>query len=66
MLELLYSSGPRRLELISMKLYDLSLDRGLMLIREGKGKKERYVPISERAAIWIEKYIREARRTGSG
>jgi integrase/recombinase XerD len=61
MLELLYSSGPRRLELISLKLPDLSLDRGLMFIREGKGKRDRYVPITERAATWTEKYIREAR-----
>jgi integrase/recombinase XerD len=61
MLELLYSSGPRRLELINLKLSDLSLDRGLMFIREGKGKRDRYVPITERAVIWTEKYIREAR-----
>jgi integrase/recombinase XerD len=61
MLELLYSSGPRRLELIGLKLSDLNLDQGLMLIREGKGKRDRYVPVTERAAIWMEKYIREAR-----
>lgn len=61
MLELLYSSGPRRLELISLKLWDLNLDQGIVFIREGKGKQDRYVPITERAAIWIEKYIREAR-----
>jgi integrase/recombinase XerD len=61
MLELLYSSGPRRLELIRLKLSDLNLDQGLMLIREGKGKRDRYVPITERAVLWMEKYIREAR-----
>jgi integrase/recombinase XerD len=61
MLELLYSSGPRRLELINLKLSDLSLDRGLMFIGEGKGKRDRYVPITERAVLWTEKYIREAR-----
>lgn len=61
MLELLYSSGPRRLELIGLKLSDLNLDQGLMLIREGKGKRDRYVPVTERAAIWMEKYMREAR-----
>ena len=31
------------------------------MIRQGKGKKDRYIPISERAVAWIEKYIREAR-----
>ena len=60
-LEVLYSSGLRRLELIQIKLYDLSLDRGLILVRQGKGKKDRYVPISERAIAWLEKYVREGR-----
>ncbi len=60
-LELLYSSGPRRLEVINLKLYDLQFDRGLIVIREGKGKKDRYLPVSERAIAWMEKYVREAR-----
>jgi integrase/recombinase XerD len=30
-------------------------------VRQGKGKKDRYVPIGERAAAWLQKYIREAR-----
>ena len=60
-LELLYSTGLRRLETIQLKLYDLSLDRGLILVRQGKGKKDRYVPIGERGAAWLGKYIRDAR-----
>jgi len=60
-LEVLYSTGIRRLETIQLKLYDLSLDRGLILVRQGKGKKDRYVPIGERAIAWLEKYVREAR-----
>ena len=44
-----------------MKLYDLSLDRGLILIRQGKGNKDRYVPIGERAIAWLQKYIRGGR-----
>ena len=59
-LEVLYSTGIRRLETIQLKLYDLSLDRGLILVH-GKGKKDRYVPIGERAIAWLEKYVREAR-----
>ena len=31
------------------------------MIRQGKGKKDRYIPIGERALVWIDKYIREAR-----
>jgi integrase/recombinase XerD len=60
-LELLYATGLRRLEVIGLKLYDLSLDRGLVLVRQGKGKKDRYVPIGERGVAWLQKYIREAR-----
>jgi len=44
-LEVLYSTGLRRMEIIALKLYDLSLDRGLLLVRQGKGHKDRYVPI---------------------
>ena len=60
-LEVLYSTGMRRLEIINLKLYDLDTERGTILIRQGKGKKDRFVPIGERAIAWLEKYIREAR-----
>jgi integrase/recombinase XerD len=60
-IEVLYSTGIRRGEIVALKLYDLSLDRGVLLVRQGKGKKDRYVPIGERAIAWLEKYIREAR-----
>lgn len=60
-MEVLYSTGIRRMEIIALKLHDLSLDRGVLLVRQGKGKKDRYVPIGERAIAWLEKYIREAR-----
>lgn len=60
-IEVLYSTGIRRGEIVALKLYDLSLDRGVVLVRQGKGKKDRYVPIGERAIAWLEKYIREAR-----
>ena len=61
MLEVLYSTGMRRLEIIHLKLFDLSLDRGLVMVRQGKGNKDRYVPIGERAIAWLRKYIAEAR-----
>ncbi len=61
LLEVLYSTGMRRLEIVRLKLYDLSLDRGLILVNQGKGSKDRYVPIGARAAAWLEKYVREGR-----
>lgn len=60
-LEVLYSCGIRRAEVIHLKLYDLDAERGTLLIRQGKGKKDRFVPIGERAIAWVEKYIREMR-----
>ena len=60
--EVLYSTGLRRMEMIALKLYDLEFDRGLILVRQGKGNKDRYVPIGERAIAWLEKYIRESRQ----
>jgi len=56
-LETLYSSGIRRGELAGLKLYDVDLKNGSLLIREGKGKKDRYVPLGARAAHWIRRYI---------
>lgn len=60
-LETLYSTGMRRMELIGLKLYDLDFDRGTLMIRQGKGKKDRMVPIGERATVWIEKYRSDVR-----
>ena len=60
-LEVLYSCGIRRSEVIHLKLYDLDSERGTLVIRQGKGKKDRFVPIGERAIAWMQKYIREAR-----
>jgi integrase/recombinase XerD len=60
-LETLYSTGVRRLELIHLKLYDLDLARGIVTIRQGKGKKDRVIPIGDRAVAWIEKYLADAR-----
>lgn len=61
LLETLYSTGMRRMEVIHLKLYDLDLDRGAVTIRQGKGRKDRTVPIGERAIAWVEKYLAEAR-----
>jgi len=61
MLETLYSTGMRRMEMIHLKIYDLDTDRGMLTIRQGKGKKDRVIPIGERAAAWVEKYLREVR-----
>ena len=61
-LETLYSTGMRRMEMINLKLYDLDTERGTVKIRQGKGKKDRVIPIGDRAAAWMDKYVREVRQ----
>lgn len=61
MLELLYSTGLRRTEVTRLAIYDVNLNRRLVFVREGKGKKDRMVPLGERAAAWVIKYLTEAR-----
>lgn len=56
MMELLYATGLRVSELVSLKRRDLDLDAGL-LTTLGKGSKERRVPIGRSAIAWVEKYI---------
>jgi len=57
LLETGYSTGLRRTELIRLRLYDLDLARGVLAVREGKGRKDRVVPIGEGAIAWLEKYL---------
>lgn len=60
-IELLYSSGLRRFEVCNLKLWDVDPDERTVTVRQGKGKKDRIVPMGERAALWIRKYIDETR-----
>jgi integrase/recombinase XerD len=61
MLEILYSSGLRRMELLHLKLYDVDQKHGLVSVREGKGKRDRVVPIGERALAWLDVYLNNLR-----
>ena len=63
MLETLYSTGMRRMELLGLKLYDLDQERGTVFVRQGKGKKDRMIPLGERAFVWVRKYLEDARPT---
>jgi integrase/recombinase XerD len=60
-LETLYSTGMRRLELVNLTLWDLDLERATVAIRQGKGKKDRIIPLGDRTALWIRKYLDESR-----
>jgi integrase/recombinase XerD len=60
-LELLYSSGLRRMEVLRLEQSDIDRQRRVILVRLGKGKKDRFVPLGERALFWLDKYLEEAR-----
>jgi len=60
-LELLYSTGLRRAEACALSVFDLELTRGIVRVRQGKGRKDRVVPIGERAIAWVQRYLDEAR-----
>jgi integrase/recombinase XerD len=62
-LETFYSTGIRRMELTNLSIYDLDVGRGTLIVRQGKGKKDRVVPIGERALDWIDRYITDVRPT---
>ena len=49
------------MELAGLKIYDIDADRTTLTIRQGKGRKDRVIPIGERALAWIAKYLNESR-----
>lgn len=60
MLEVLYATGLRVSELISLRLDQVSIQQGVVRVT-GKGNKERLVPLGEDAVDWIESYCKTAR-----
>lgn len=56
-LEVLYSTAIRREEVANIKLQDLDTESGYLVIREGKGKKDRVVPLGENLCRLIDTYL---------
>ncbi|MFZ7275591.1 site-specific tyrosine recombinase XerD [Avibacterium avium] len=56
MLELLYATGLRVTELVSLTLDNISVQQGVVRVI-GKGNKERIVPMGEEAAYWIKQFM---------
>jgi len=65
-LEVLYSSAIRRLELMALKIADLRFDRHVIWIRYGKGGNERIVPVGDRACVWVQRYLEKSRTLLAG
>lgn len=62
MLELLYATGLRVTELVSLTMENVSLRQGVVRVM-GKGGKERLVPMGENAVDWIETFLQQGRPT---
>ena len=61
MLELMYASGLRVSEIVSLKTVALGLNEGVVRVVNGKGGKERLVPFGAEAGDWLRRYLQEAR-----
>lgn len=59
--EVLYSTGIRRAEVCALRIDHIHVDRQVLFINQGKGQKDRYVPIGHRALLWIARYVEQAR-----
>ena len=60
MLEVLYATGLRVSELVSLQLDQINLRQGVIRVI-GKGNKERLAPLGEEAVSWLEKFMKESR-----
>lgn len=60
MLELLYASGLRVSELVTLRTVQLGLNEGVLRVT-GKGSKERLVPFGQEAGAWLQRYLDESR-----
>ena len=60
MLELLYATGIRVTELVTLSMQQLYLQQGIVRVL-GKGRKERLLPMGEEAQYWLSRYLKEAR-----
>lgn len=60
MLEVIYASGLRVSELVTLKTFNVSMSEGVLRVL-GKGSKERLVPFGQVARDWIARYLAQAR-----
>ena len=61
LLELVYSAGLRSAEAVGLDLGDVDFEQEHVHVRNGKGGKDRVVPLGEEAGYWVARYLREAR-----
>ncbi|MDD3364149.1 MAG: site-specific tyrosine recombinase XerD [Syntrophomonas sp.] len=62
MLELMYGTGVRVSELLSLQLDDINMMAGFLRCL-GKGRKERIIPVNQTSIIWVERYLARSRNS---
>ena len=62
MFELMYGTGLRVSEVSRLTITDIDLNAGRLLVREGKGNKDRIVPLGSNVIDWLELYLKRARK----
>ena len=60
-IEVLYSTGIRRNEMVNLNNYDIDYENGYLRVNLGKGKKDRIIPIGKRACDWVTRYLNLSR-----
>jgi integrase/recombinase XerD len=60
-LEVLYATGIRRNELLSLEVHDVDLRDGVIHVRKGKGNRQRVVPLGKTAAGYLKEYLEKIR-----
>jgi integrase/recombinase XerD len=60
-LEILYATGMRRSELCGLKIQDIRFEERTILIEQGKGQKDRVIPLNETSIKYIQHYLRHIR-----
>ncbi len=61
LLELLWSTGIRRGEVVSLEIYSADFSRRIITIVQGKGKVDRVIPVGERALWWLRHWLEQVR-----
>jgi site-specific recombinase XerD len=61
LLEVIYSAGLRSSEAVGLDLADVDFEQEIVHVRNGKGAKDRVIPLGEEAGHWIARYLRESR-----
>ena len=62
LIELIYSTGIRRMEACNLDVYDIDFKEGILKVRKGKGSKDRLIPLGEVIQSYLKEYLTKVRK----